>query len=165
MLVCFDTHVLIWGVKGEAVASQRHMIERTRAFIAHLTEKQATVLVPSVVVGELLMDTPAEQHQHMISILSKSFVVAPFDLQAAAHFGRIWQIQRSQQITHDLQSLGATRQELKADCMIVATAVARGASCIYSNDVKLQKFALGHIDVYEIPDIPTQMKLFGEDQS
>jgi hypothetical protein len=77
------------------------------------------------------------------------------------HFARIWQ-DRDQRgvITLLKQRDRATRAELKADCMIVATAVAQGASCIYSHDDNLAGFANGQIDVRRMPDLASQLQLF-----
>ncbi|MDM8558566.1 hypothetical protein [Candidatus Parabeggiatoa sp. HSG14] len=42
----------------------------------------------------------------------------------------------------------------KVDGMIVATAVTQKATCIYSHDPGLAKFASGYIEVKEIPILP-----------
>jgi len=131
----------------------------------HLEKTDTKVVIPAVVVAELLLPLPAEVHHAIVNLFQRAFMTAPFDLQAAVHFARIWQAQKDTGRIEELsQSHGATRIELKADCMIVATALAKGVSCIYSNDVKLHKLAEGLIDVQEMPDILTQLELF-EDQS
>lgn len=164
-LVCLDTHILIWGIKEEATEGQEEMIARAKAFLEHLEKTDRRVLIPAVVVAEFLLRLPVEVHHTIVNLFQRAFFTAPFDLQAAERFARIWQAQRDTGRIQELsQSHGATKSELKADCMIVATAVARGTSCIYSNDDTLQKFAEGYIDVHEMPDILTQLDLF-EDQS
>jgi len=44
----------------------------------------------------------------------------------------------------------------------VATAIAHGASCIYSHDRGVHRFAEGHILVAQIPELPEQLDLFTE---
>lgn len=48
------------------------------------------------------------------------------------------------------------KTKIKYDCMIVAIAIVRGASRIYSEDSDLKKFAHGQIDVLPLPNISTQ---------
>ena len=47
--------------------------------------------------------------------------------------------------------------------MIVATAVAQKAECIYSYDKYVKTFAKGFIDVKEIPFIPEQSNAYPKD--
>ena len=44
----------------------------------------------------------------------------------------------------------ASRHALKADTQIIGTALAHGASCIYSHDTSLKKMAEGFIEVLEM---------------
>lgn len=155
-LVCLDTQILIWGIKNEATAGQEALIPKAQAFLKHLDKNQVQVLIPSIVIAEFLMRIPPEAHATIGNLIQRSFVVAPFDLQASAHFARLWQLHHA---VAEAPLAGAdtfTRSALKADCMIVAAAIARGADCIYSYDKGLKKFANGQIEVLPIPDILEQ---------
>ena len=48
---------------------------------------------------------------------------------------------------------------MKADFMIAATALSRGASCIYSEDAGLRKFAQDYISVKPLPNVEKQMSI------
>ena len=48
---------------------------------------------------------------------------------------------------------------MKADYLIMATALAKGADCIYSEDAGLKKFAQGHINVRPLPNIEQRTSL------
>ena len=61
-LVCFDNHVLVWGIKEQATPGQEDMIPRTKAFISKLQNDKVHVLIPSVVVAEFLMPIPPDMH-------------------------------------------------------------------------------------------------------
>ena len=160
-LVCIDTHVLIWGISNYAIPGQEHMIDRTKRFLAWLDNRQAQVLIPTVIIAEFLMNVPVEHHATITNLLEKSFVVAPFDTQSASYFSKIWQEKKGQKVVQELQRSGRTREAIKVDGMFVATAVARKASRIYSQDhIGVAKFSEGYIDVEEIPDIPQQANLF-----
>ena len=159
--ICLDTHILIWGIKEQSSLGQEEMIPRAKRFLRHLESEHNIVLVPSVVVAELLMSIPPNLHATVTNLLDKGFVIPPFDLQASTHFARIWQDKQNQGVIEQLKhNYQAKREEIKADCLIVATALSRGAECIYSYDSKLKIFASGHINVEDIPIIPDQQPLF-----
>jgi predicted nucleic acid-binding protein len=81
-------------------------------------------------------------------------MIPPFDTQAALHFEKMW---RNRKQVKDQN--GISRAEMKADFMIAATAIARGAECIYSEDAGLKKFAQDYIDVRPLPRIARQMSI------
>ncbi len=160
-IVCFDTQVLIWGVQETSSSTQTEMIERAKYLIGQLSQSKTRIIVPSVVVGEFLLGIPSEDHAKVLNLMRESFLTAPYDLQAAARFASLWRERAANNSIKILQDdLGATRQELRADCMIVATALAQKASCIYSHDKRLKAFAGDAIQVIEIPKQQTQFDLF-----
>lgn len=155
-VVCFDHHILVWGIKEQATAGQEEMVPRAKAFLKSLTETQTHVLIPSIVIAEFLMPIPLELHATVVNLFDRSFMVVPFDSAAASAFARIWQAKKGQAIVEDLVANGKTRAELRADSMIVATAYARNASCIYSHDNGVKAFAKDFILVKDIPVVPQQ---------
>jgi predicted nucleic acid-binding protein len=160
-LICLDSHILIWGISEYATSGQELMIDKTKRFLKWLDNRKATILVPTVVVAEFLMNVPPEHHATITNLLDRSFVIAPFDTVAAAYFSKIWQTKKDQGIIDEARRDGKTRELIKVDGMLVATAVARKAKIIYSYDNKgVCKFAEGFIEVAEIPDIPEQQNLF-----
>ena len=159
-LVCLDTHILIWGIKEEATPDRVEMIPRAKYFFSELTKAKTKALVPSVVIGEFLLKIPASAHVTVLNLMRETFITAPYDLQAAARFAALWQERSEGNFIKRLQDeLGATRAELRADCMIVATALAQNASCIYSHDRKLKTFAGDAIPVVELPREQDQLPL------
>jgi len=137
-LVCFDTQIIIWGVKRQATPGQEDNIDKAKC------EKDGIdIMVPSVVVAEILCALEPGLH-----------IVPPFDTQAALHFAEMW---RNKKQLKD--ESGISRAEMKADYMITATAIARGAKCIYSQDAGLKKFAQDYIDVRPLPSIERQMSI------
>ncbi len=160
-LVAIDTHILMWGVQEWASDHEQHMIDKTKRFLKWLENRKTQVLVPTPIIAEFLMDVPIKFHPTINNLLETSFIVAPFDAQAASVFAKIWQEKKAQGCVDELKALGKTRALIKFDSMFVATALARKASRIYSQDQDgVKKLAEGYIDVEEIPDIPTQDNLF-----
>ncbi len=158
-LVCFDNHVLVWGIKEQATPGQEDMIPRTKSFIRQLQEDKIRVLIPSIVVAEFLMPIPADMHPAVINLFDRGFVVAPFDTAAASQFAKIWLSRKGQESVNSLIESGKTRTELKMDSLIVATAISQGAECIYSHDEGVKAFGQDYIEVKEIPFIPRQTSM------
>lgn len=165
MLVCLDTQILIWGIKEQASLNRQDMIPKTKVFLDRLQEKKARVLIPTVVVAELMLGVPPDDHYPMSEILRRRFIIAPFDLGAAAHYARVWKEQQQAGVIKELQEHpDASKRRLKVDCMIVATALARGVDCIYSEDGWLLRFAEGYIDARRIPEQTEQLDLFSQEE-
>lgn len=153
-LVCFDTQIIIWGVKKQATSGQEGNIEKAKYLIAMCEKDGVKIMVPSVVVAELLCALEPKLHGAFSELMHRRFIVPPFDTQAALHFADMWR--NKKQIRDDS---GISRSEMKADFMITATALARGASCIYSEDPGLKKFAQDYIDVRPLPNVEKQMSI------
>lgn len=158
--ICLDTHILIWGIKEYAENGQEQMIPRTKAFFDHYQKSKIKIMVPSIVVGELLTAIDSVLHPMVINLLSSSFIIPPYDAAASSVFAKLWQENKNSGLIQEFKNrMQANRQELKADCMIVATAIVQNCSAIYSHDDKLKKFANGKIPVLEIPKLEYQEEL------
>ena len=153
-LVCFDTHIIIWGVRGKATSGQEDNIEKAKYLISKCEEDGIKIIVPSVVFAEVLCALEPRLHMAVSELMHRQFIVAPFDTQAALHFAEMWRNKKQPQ-----DQSGISRAEMKADYMITAIAIARGAKCIYSKDVGLKKFAQDYIDVKPLPNVEKQMSI------
>lgn len=159
-VVCIDNHILIWGIEQKAHPSQQEMISRTKRFIDSLSKNDTKAIVPAIILSEFLMRIPPEEVGKYLNIINQYLMVVPYDTIAAMEFARIWQAKTEQQVIEKLrEEEGIGKNHLKIDSMVVATAVTRKATCIYSYDKGLKKFAEGYIEVREIPDLPVQQSL------
>ncbi len=159
-IVCLDTQILIWAIKEEAETGQENMVLRSQVLIERLDKTEKKILIPSIVIGEFLIRMPAESHQTTTNLIQRNFMVAHFDVRAASFYAKIWRSKQSKELLEELKASGKTRQELKADRMIIATALANGAECIYSHDKGVIAFAKDFIDVREVPPAARQKNLF-----
>lgn len=159
-LVCLDTQIIIWGIKGEATTGQEEMINKAENFLKYLDENKVKVLIPAVVIGELLMPLPHTEHDQFIKVVEEHFMIVPFDTAAASCFARLWKEKKDKGVIEKIRSdTSHTRAEIKVDCQIVAIAVTRKVNCIYSYDPGVKAFGEGFVKVEEIPDIKKQMEL------
>ncbi|MDX1521753.1 MAG: PIN domain-containing protein [Anaerolineae bacterium] len=154
-LVCFDTQVMIWGIKGEATPGQEDMISKSQYLIKKCDDEKIQVLIPSIVVAELLSGTKPEKHKDIFQVIQKRFIVQPFDARCSVQYAKIWQAKK--RVSQELKEEGATRAEIKADCMIIATTVVNQAVCIYTHDRPLRRLAQGFVDARDLPEIPPQV--------
>lgn len=132
-IICLDTQILIWAIKEETESDQEDMIYRSKALIERLDKTGKRLLIPSIVIGEFLIRMPSETHQTTTNLIQRNFMVASFDIRAASHYAKIWRVKQDKASLDKLKALGKTRQELKADRMIIATALANGADA-YSGE-------------------------------
>ncbi len=147
-LVCFDTQIIIWGVKNQATPGQEENIDKAKLLIRICEDNGSRVMVPSVVVAELLCALAPELHNSFSEQMHRQFIVPLLDTQAALHFANLWKNRQNQR-----PLTGISRSEMKADFMIISIALARGANCIYSEDSGLRNFAQQYIDVKPLPDL------------
>lgn len=160
-MICFDSHVIIWGVKRQASSTQQEMIERAEALIKQCEENKDTVVVPAIVVGEVLCNLPLESQPQLFKVLNENFVIIPYDMRAARHNARIWQEQAL--IRQELRKADVPRQAIKADIAILSTALAYSCETLYTGDKDLIKLAQKYIRVKNIADVavpPQQPPLF-----
>jgi hypothetical protein len=156
--VAIDNHIIGWGIRETATPGQEDMIDDTKAFFAECRASGIRIMVPAVVLGEMLTAIDAKHMPMVLNLLKEGFFIGPYDALAAMHFAKLWQVRKT--LIGELIDNGATRQELKADCMIVATAIAQKVPILYSHDCKLKAFAGTSLDVREIPREQRQTRLF-----
>lgn len=156
---CIDTHMLIWGVQEVSRSTQSEMIVRAKALFAKLDKDKMKVVVPSIVIGEFLLGLPIEEQPAYQKLVSRRFVVVPYDLRAAIQFARIWHSKKTQGEIEATKQNGLTRTELRADTMIVATAIASGASVIYGFDKGVKRLSDGFIPFEDISTMTLQNTL------
>jgi predicted nucleic acid-binding protein len=157
--VCIDTHIAVWGIKNQAEPDQIEMIKKARGFFDDLDQKNIQVIIPTVVVAELLVQESFEKQVVFLDVIQKNFIVGILDLQVAMEYARIVG-KRHATIDKIMESFSVRKDKMKFDHIIVATALLYGASCIYSYDDGVKKFAEGLIEVKEMPDLYTQNLLF-----
>ena len=152
-LVCFDTHVIIWGIRGKATPGQENRIEKAQYLINSCEKNGTKMMIPSVVVAEVLCALDSKSHSAVSELMHRSFIVPPFVTEAATYIANKWRIKKH------VKDKAVSRAEMKADFMIAATALSRGASCIYSEDAGLRKFAQDYISVKPLPNVEKQMSI------
>lgn len=160
-VVCVDTHLLFWAIIGRATPGTERLIPHASGFMKWLEQQQAHVMIPTIVVGELLVAVPDEDRPAVLSQFSQDWLIVDYNLTAAAFFAHMRRHHIIQKRFKDLRALypGTTRKELVADVMIIATAMAHGAEVIYSHDKSVLTLAEDFIRAEDFLDVPIQLDL------
>ncbi len=153
-IVCVDTHILIWGIKKEASQGQEQMIQLANDFLQSLDKEKVITIVPSVVIGELLLRIFPENHDEFISQFSQDFLVAPYDILAASFSAKVWQKNKTEGTIENIrnENTSVNREIIKIDCQIIGIALAQKANCIYSYDPHIIKLATDFIETKSISE-------------
>ena len=163
MICCVDSNIIVWGIKKQATIGQEENIVRAEKIFARADEYNDFILVPTIVLAEVLATEPPAVRIRYLEIFTKNFIVAPFDERAAMKYAEIL-FGRLDEVKAIAEASGTPRQKMKADHLIIATAIVNGASAIYSTDGGLKNFAAGLIDVRDLPPLiePQEFKVTGQ---
>ena len=181
--VAIDTQVLTWmmqavfaqripvrqkkppGTPAELAVSQERK-DQASALLQELREAKTTILIPSLVLGEFLFAVPSAKHRAAMEIIAHGFAVIPYDILAAQVFAELWKLRAGDGTIDNLKALAppATRNGIRADLIVVATAIRWKADVLYSHDHDVKTLAQGKITVREMPprkpmqtDLPLEM--------
>jgi predicted nucleic acid-binding protein len=171
MPVVFDTTflALLYGPLPQPPLDPRTNVPVTRAadrvehLVAHLTNTQTRILIPTPVLCELLCKG-AGQDQIDIFGTSSRFQIVPFDVRAAVEAASAIRAALSRGDKRSGRSKATPWSKVKFDRQIVAIAKTRNATHIYSDDEDIAAYAAdSDIDVITVADLdvppPSQVNL------
>lgn len=148
-VVCLDTNIIVWGVKGISEPSQKGNIPKAEFLLRKLQEHQSKIIIPSIVLSELLVTVPPEKQPAFIEAIYKLGAVPQYGVREALYFAKFWRTKKE-----TAKGAEISRREMKMDFMIIGTALAHGANCIYTHDIGLKKIAEDIIPVKGLSDLP-----------
>lgn len=161
-VVCLDTQLLQWGLLKNPSYNNGDLVEKAQDFLDWLDKQNPDVVIPSIVVGELLVTLNPDQKTLALNELVSKWKVIPYDILAAMQFSVMRDKKHVRKLMQDIRDSAGqktTRATLTADLMIVATAIAHQADVIYTWDDDILKFANGHIDAQRFTDIEVPRRL------
>jgi predicted nucleic acid-binding protein len=156
-LVAVDNQIMVWSTLKKCTAGQEDMLARAAAFVDQMNQDRVRILVPSVVIAEFLVNVPAQRHDDVLSAINARFQVGIFDLSAAkmaADIMRRYIFDRRGQYPEGLQPEQWTKPVIKFDCQVLATAITRGASALYTHDKGLLAMGRDYHDRIEVKEMP-----------
>ncbi len=157
-IVCLDTNILIWGIQKIALPEYQDRIERAQLLFKQLHQDKAEIMIPSVVLSEFMMKIEKKEIPRLLKEIQKNCKIYSFDAVAAFKLADIFRNIKANKTYEELQTLGITRQCIKFDSMIVATAVIQNSSVIYTEDKGVKKIAEKEgIETKELPEITSEL--------
>lgn len=154
-MICIDTMVLIWGIQGAATSGQEPRIDRTRRYIRSLVKTNERIMVPTPALAEYLQAFDDQDRQRQLEVLERGFFIASFNLPAAYLAAGLARKASGAERLADV-----SRQALKTDIQIIATAVVNGASHIVTDERRhFESLSAGKIQVIDVPDVHEQQPL------
>lgn len=147
MAISVDAQILIWGIKRQATANRQHMIERAAAFFRQCDQNRTQIYIPAQSLAEFLCDYDADKRRQSLAKVARGFQIAPFDGKAAVIAAELmadWN-----QLRQIGDENGLTKQQIKADINVLASALAVNARYLYSEDRQMISFAKGRNIIIE----------------
>ena len=163
VLAVIDTQILSYA-NTETPSAEGEFIQLSLDFFDYLSHKKYEIIIPSIVIGELLVAIPEDKQKQELSKLSQLYRIVPYDIMCGAKFAELTRNKLIKTRRKDiLQSNDpyVTKHLVKADVMIMATAIRYGATVIFSDDRDMKKLAQGFIDVKTMRDVSFQLSLEG----
>lgn len=170
MKVAFDASILVFLFNRRAGSSVHRAADRIDGLIESLASKKARVIIPTPALSEVLL---AGKHTAQIYIETikkySCFQIRAFDERAAIELAAQIDDAKKKNKNRSKQPIW---NKIKFDRQIVAVAKVQGATCVYSDDDQLRRFAeecgMAAKGLSDIPVPSTQMTLeesLGDDQA
>ena len=164
-VVCVDTQLLFWAIMGRGTDDQQ-LLDSAREFMKMLDANGDRIIVPSIVVGEMLVPVEEWHVKQVMTQYKTYWRIADYDVRCALQFAKMRRNHALEKRVKSLQELeGVTRRELIADVMIIATAIANSADIIYSHDEPLRKLAEDWIEAKDFVQEGIQYSMRLENKS
>ena len=168
-MVVFDTSILALAFDERANPpidpATGELLTECQARIDHLikslSKSKTRVLIPAPVVAEYLVRAGEDRSKRLDELTgSRVFVVAPFDVRAAVECAGI---EDADHVRIRAVPESESRVKVKFDRQIIATAISRAATVIYTGDNKLAARAMRNgiaaVMTWELPLPPADPQL------
>ena len=153
MVCCIDANTFVWGVKNQCDPGQEDFRDRTMHLFDWIDTNGHKLMIPTIVIAEGLAREPLEKHPVFLEKVYKKAIVPDFDIFCASQFAYLF-MNRIDELKKQSKDQNIDWQKMKVDHLIIATAIAHKADCIYSNDSGIKSFGHKFIDVRELPPLP-----------
>ncbi|MBN1346752.1 MAG: PIN domain-containing protein [Phycisphaerae bacterium] len=151
-VVFIDTMTLIWWIQKAASQGQEQMVKRAQWLAEDLQERQADRVVSTVSVAEFLRGLNEAERAKQYAIIEETFICRPFDAVASHVAAKVYQ----KQVT--IKEYENRKAVLRADELILATALASRADVLYTHDDGLRKLSEKNgLEARDLPDVPPRL--------
>ena len=145
MIITFDTMVAIWCVRKRASVGQEFRLPVAQKLLQQIDADKERLILTAPVVSEYLCGFDDDAMAEELRVLRSRFFIHPFDVKAAAIAAKL--TTNKELIKSIQQEFGISRQPVKADIAIIASAISGKASVLISDEPRVKKAAQGLIMV------------------
>lgn len=144
-MIALDTSALIWAVQS----SSGNQADRAR-LVAIEKMANGSIILPAPALGEYLQRLSSAERAEALRLLQRFATVVPFDYRAAVKSADLFRVPRGRK----------NRQVFKVDAMILATAIAHGATHFLEADGDFTRLAENQqINLVSVTSLPVQPML------
>ena len=134
--VVLDTNILVFAIEGPSEPNQdTDLKQRAELLVEKELEKESRVLLPTICLAELLAHNQRNRSKALEAYTRLGLEIRSFDTPAAMHYGRLYKAALAERKS----ASPSTRAILGNDALIAATALASGASRIYSHNTRIRR--------------------------
>jgi predicted nucleic acid-binding protein len=152
-----DTNILIWGIKGELTSGQdESKVHRAKNLLKQLDQSNCAVMISSIVLAEILVRVPPEEHTAVMNAINEGFQIRSFDYPSALICSRLW----NKKLDQRKEDPDCSKNHMKVDLMIAANAISEKADVIFSEDKHISNAVQGMIRCKSLPTISEQPSFF-----
>ena len=169
--ICIDTQLLIAGfLPSEHANSDPELIAVASELMEDVAKKNSSVLIPTIVIGEILAGIPISEHDSTIAQLRRLGPSVTYTIRSAKSFARMYSHEDRKTLFQEIRSTtDISKESLKVDLMIAATAESHRANTLYTYDDKFEKLMRllkgssddlhDYLNVIDLKKQPRQLKL------
>lgn len=133
-MIAVDTNILIWGLDQKSNPGLEHKIALALKLFEHASKNRIPIVIPTLVLEEFLVHDTQEEREKALDKIDESFRLVTFDFRAAVLGGELAGTREYRKEIRE--TYGKTRQVVKSDISIIATAVVSGAARLVTGDNK-----------------------------
>lgn len=141
----FDTHVVIWEIKGIDEPTKNEEVIASMGLVDNLLQTSCRLHISTVTIAEALIGLDQHEHDDFYAELKTSFNLHSFTPEVARTTAEIIQFSRPEMeaLIDELQKnrILAARRIVYNDMKIIGTATHKKINTICTNDKKMHKLA------------------------
>lgn len=147
--ICLDTNVLVHAFLPRE--GQEEMTERALNLIETINKDKNFIIIPADVLAELMVTVPDGRVLEFFEFFGNNFQIVNFDSLAALQYRKIYREKKPEFCSPEYK-----RCSMAMDIRVMSTAIASGASTIFTEDKNFTKIASDYIQTLPMPNLPNR---------
>src|SRR4051812_27070279 len=90
-VICIDTQILFWALVKKPPKNNEHLVRTATDFMKWVDQQKHQVILPTIILGEMLVAVPKEDHPSVLKQINRDWRVVEYDLPASVRFAVLQQ--------------------------------------------------------------------------